>query len=104
MIRSVLNFFKCKPKRIFLLHFSVVRLFLLKPYKSMMLLFLQETINMKVLLPWIAISQSHSESDLAATLEACTSALQLYKIALDTGDPLSMIKGPIVKPVFREYN
>ena len=67
-------------------------------------LFLQETVNMKVLLPWIAISQSHSESDLDATLEACTSALQLYKIALDTGDPLSMIRGPIVKPVFREYN
>ena len=76
----------------------------LNPSMEYRTLFLQETVNMKVLLPWIAISQSHSESDLDATLEACTSELQLYKIALDTGDPLSMIRGPIVKPVFREYN
>jgi len=76
----------------------------LNPSMEYRTLFLQETVNMKVLLPWIAISQSHGESELEATLEACTSALQLYKIALDTGDPLSMIRGPIVKPVFREYN
>ena len=67
-------------------------------------LFLQETISMQVLIPWIAISQSHDETDLNKTIDACTSALQLYKVALDTGDPLSMINGSIVKPVFREYN
>lgn len=65
----------------------------------------QETVRRGVLfrgsfLPTI----SHSERDLAATLEAFDGALGVYRKALDSGRLGDFLTGPPVKPVFRRFN
>ena len=70
------------------------------PYRT---LFLQETIAQGVLIPYIAISYSHSGSDVEHTLEAARKALTVYQHALKDGIG-GYLEGPAVKPVFRKYN
>lgn len=66
-------------------------------------LFAQEMIRNGVLMPWIAISQSHGEVELEATLVATREALLIYRRALEDGIEHHM-HGPELKPVFRKYN
>jgi glutamate-1-semialdehyde 2,1-aminomutase len=66
-------------------------------------LFLQETVRRGVLMPYIAPSLSHSESDIEQTLEAADQALGVVRSALDDGSLRSRIEGPLVRPVFRRY-
>jgi glutamate-1-semialdehyde 2,1-aminomutase len=66
-------------------------------------LFLQEMISQGVLIPYIAISFSHSESDVSRTLEAARRALAVYARALDEGTDKLLVGQP-VKPVFRRFN
>lgn len=66
-------------------------------------IFAQEMIKNGVLMPWIAISYSHQESELAKTLAAVEEALIVYKKALED-EPVKCLQGPVIKPVFRQYN
>lgn len=66
-------------------------------------LFSQEMINNGVLMPWIALSEAHGESELSFTLEAVRKALSVYARALDEGVDKYLV-GPAIKPVFRKYN
>ena len=76
----------------------------LNPSLQYRTLFLQETIKDRILIPWIALSHAHGKAEISQTLNASYNALEVHKIALDTGKIDSMIQGPIVKPVFRAYN
>jgi glutamate-1-semialdehyde 2,1-aminomutase len=66
-------------------------------------LFAQEMIKSRVLIPWIAVSLSHTDKELGLTLDACYKALQIYKEALAKGVDKYLV-GSEVKPVFRKYN
>lgn len=66
-------------------------------------LFAQEMIKSNVLMPWIAISLSHTDKELMLTLDACYSALQIYKEALIEGVDKYLV-GSEIKPVFRKFN
>lgn len=74
-----------------------------QPSLSFRTLFSQEMIKAGVLMPWIAISYSHTETELNLTLEAVRKSLQVYKLALDAGVEKYLV-GPAIKPVFRQFN
>jgi len=66
-------------------------------------LFSQEMIKRGVLMPWIAMSWSHKQTEIEIALEAIHASLKVYKDALDSGVNNFLI-GPSIKPVFRKYN
>ena len=66
-------------------------------------LFTQEMMEKHVIMPYVAISNSHKDSELIITLEAIRHALIIYKKALDEGIP-KYLKSKVIKPVFRKYN
>lgn len=66
-------------------------------------LFAQELIRNGVIMPYIAISQSHGEKELKITLDAVEKGLEVYKRALQEG-VIKYLNGPAIKPVFRKYN
>jgi glutamate-1-semialdehyde 2,1-aminomutase len=66
-------------------------------------LFSQEMINNKVMMPYISLSHSHGESELDQTLVAVHNALQVYKMAIESGLD-KYLKSPVIKPVFRKFN
>ncbi len=66
-------------------------------------LFSQEMINNGVLMPWIALSYAHGETELAFTLRAVKKALSIYAKALNDGID-KYLKGDVIKPVFRTFN
>lgn len=63
----------------------------------------QELLKRGVMMPWIAISQSHGASELEQTLEALDGALSVYVQALDGGVE-NFLQGPAIRPVFRTHN
>jgi glutamate-1-semialdehyde 2,1-aminomutase len=66
-------------------------------------LFSQEMIRNGVLMPWIAQSFAHGDSELQQTLEAARKALAVYARALEEGAE-RFLEGPAIKPVFRQFN
>ncbi len=66
-------------------------------------LFLQEMIKNKVLMPWIALSYAHNETELSRTLEAVRASLKIYAQAIDNGYE-KYLQGDVIKPVFRKFN
>ncbi len=66
-------------------------------------LFLQETVSRGILIPYISISYSHTEKELANTLDAINDTFNICRKALDEGYD-RYLKSKIVKPVFRRYN
>lgn len=66
-------------------------------------LFAQSMMDKKVIIPYIAISFSHTEKELEITLEAIHYALNIYKKALEEGVEI-YLKSDVIKPVFRKYN
>ena len=66
-------------------------------------LFSQEMINHGVLIPWVALSYAHQDTELDITLEAAQNALITYKQALESGIE-HYLKGDVIRPVFRKYN
>ena len=66
-------------------------------------LFAQSMMDKKVIIPYIAISYSHTQKELEITLEAIRYALNIYKRALEEGIEYHL-KSEIIKPVFRKYN
>jgi glutamate-1-semialdehyde 2,1-aminomutase len=70
---------------------------------SMRTLFAQEMINNSVMMPYIAVSNAHKETELDLTLSAVKASLSIYKQALEN-DIGKYLKSQIIKPVFRKYN
>jgi glutamate-1-semialdehyde 2,1-aminomutase len=66
-------------------------------------LFAQELIKNGVMMPYIALSQSHGEEELEMTLNAVRKSLIVYKKALEEG-VRRYLHGPSIKPVFRKFN
>lgn len=66
-------------------------------------LYLQEMIKNGVLIPYIAPSYAHSQEDIAKTLEASRSALEVLKKAIEQKNIHELLIGDPVKPVFRKY-
>ena len=66
-------------------------------------LFAQELLKRGVMMPWIAISQSHGAVELQITLDALDGALSVYTQALDGGVE-RFLQGPAIRPVFRTHN
>jgi glutamate-1-semialdehyde 2,1-aminomutase len=66
-------------------------------------LFLQEAVARGVLMPWIALSYSHSDAELHNTLEVVSDAINVCKNGLSEGLE-KYLKSKVVKPVFRRYN
>ena len=74
-----------------------------KPSMALRTLFAQEMVKHGVLMPWIAISQSHGDSELELTLNAADKAMAVMKQALDSRIE-NFLLGPAIKPVFRSHN
>ncbi|RZJ37486.1 MAG: glutamate-1-semialdehyde 2,1-aminomutase, partial [Brevundimonas sp.] len=94
------------------------------PSLPMRTLFSQEMLKRGVMMPWLAISQAHGETELAMTLDAFDGALAVYRQALDSGVETldafdgalavyrqaldsgveTQLNGPAIKPVFRTHN
>lgn len=66
-------------------------------------LFSQEMIRNGVLMPWIALSYRHGDTELAATEAAIDRAFAVYREALTHGVE-KYLEGPVIKPVFRKFN
>lgn len=66
-------------------------------------LFAQEMIEKNVMMPYIAISYSHQDTELDVTLSAVRHALTIYQQALNNGYE-TVLNSPVIKPVFRKYN
>lgn len=66
-------------------------------------LFAQEMIKNGILIPWIAISYSHGEKELAITGEAIEKSFVTLKKAIDEGYE-NYLNGHVIKPVFRRFN
>lgn len=66
-------------------------------------LFMQEMIKNGVLMPWIAPSFAHGESELDQTLNAVDRSLPILGQALEKGLQDFLI-GAAIKPVFRRFN
>ncbi len=71
---------------------------------SLRTLYLQEMIKEGVLIPYIAIAETHSQQDVEMTLKASRKALGVLKRAVEQGNTDGLLVGKAVKPVFRKYN
>jgi glutamate-1-semialdehyde 2,1-aminomutase len=74
-----------------------------RPSLELRTLLAQELLERGVMMPWIAVSQSHGEAELQQTLHAFDGALAVYRQALD-GGVSRFLRGPAVRPVFRPTN
>ena len=66
-------------------------------------IFLESMMEKKVIIPWIAISAAHGDKELEITKEAFKYSLLQIKRGLSIGIE-NVMKGPILKPVFRKFN
>lgn len=66
-------------------------------------LFVQEMAKYGVLMPWVALSYSHGEDEIALALDAGRNSLEVYRRALDDGID-RYLEGRPIKPVFRKMN
>jgi glutamate-1-semialdehyde 2,1-aminomutase len=73
-----------------------------KPSQPLRTLFMQEMIRHGIIAPSLVVSFSHSEQDIARTLDAIGAALLVYKRALEEGHEKYLLGRP-VKPVFRKF-
>jgi glutamate-1-semialdehyde 2,1-aminomutase len=54
-------------------------------------------------MPSLVVSYSHSDSDIERTVQVVTSALRIYRQALDDGVDKYLVGRP-VKPALRKFN
>lgn len=71
-----------------------------RPSQALRTLFLAETLKRGVMMPSLVIGYSHTEADVALTVEAIAGALDVYRRALDEGVDRHLVGRP-VRPVFR---
>jgi glutamate-1-semialdehyde 2,1-aminomutase len=74
-----------------------------EPSQAFRTLFLQETIKRGVLMPSLVVSYTHSNEDVAKTIEAVDGALTIYKKALENGVENYLVGRPS-EVVFRRFN
>ncbi|RWX80903.1 glutamate-1-semialdehyde 2,1-aminomutase [Neorhizobium lilium] len=74
-----------------------------KPSQTFRSLFLQETIRRGLLAPSLVVSYTHSDEDIAKTLDAIDGALAVYKKALEYGVHNYLVGRPS-DVVFRRFN
>ena len=67
-------------------------------------LFAEQMLESNVLMPYIAISASHSNTELDITLNAAEKAMNIIVQALNDKSVDNYLKSPIIKPVFRKFN
>lgn len=70
---------------------------------SLRTLFLQEMMKEKILIPYIALSFSHGDSEMERTLLALDKSFGVIKKAIN-GQIADYLDSEVVKPVFRQYN
>lgn len=73
------------------------------PSQAFRTLFLQETIKRGILMPSLVVSYTHSEEDVARTIDAVDGALGVYKQALENGVENYLVGRPS-DVVFRRFN
>ena len=73
------------------------------PSQAFRTLFLQETIKRGVLMPSLVVSYTHSDEDVARTIDAVDGALGVYKQALENGVERYLVGRPS-DVVFRRFN
>lgn len=73
------------------------------PWWGLRTLFSQEMIRQGVLMPWMAFSYRHGESELGATEVALQQAMATCSRAVREGVD-KYLSGPEIKPVFRRHN
>jgi len=74
-----------------------------QPSQPFRTLFLQELIARGVIAPSFIVSYSHDDAAIDATVDAVEGALRTYRRALDGGVD-RFLRGPSVKPVYRQRN
>lgn len=74
-----------------------------QPSQPFRTLFMQETMKRGLIMPSSIISYSHSDADVAETVEKIHEALVVYKKALAEGIEKYLV-GRSVQPVWRKYN
>jgi glutamate-1-semialdehyde 2,1-aminomutase len=74
-----------------------------QPSQPFRTLFMQETMKRGLIMPSTIISYSHSDADIAETVEKIHEALVVYKKAINEGIG-KYLKGRSVQPVWRKYN
>jgi glutamate-1-semialdehyde 2,1-aminomutase len=67
-------------------------------------LFAEKMMESNIIMPYIAVSASHGDSELNLTLEAVDKALTTYAEVLDKTNLDGVLKSTPIKPVFRKYN
>ena len=70
---------------------------------SLRTLFLQEMMKEKILIPYIALSFSHGDSEMERTLLALDKSFGVIKKAIGSQVD-DYLDSEVVKPVFRKYN
>lgn len=73
-----------------------------KPSQPFRTLFMQEMVRRRIIAPSFVVSFSHTEADIAQTLEAIGESLLIYERALSEGYEKYLLGRP-VKPVFRKF-
>jgi glutamate-1-semialdehyde 2,1-aminomutase len=73
-----------------------------RPSQEFRTLFMQEMIRRGILAPSFVVSYSHSDADIAHTINAAAEALHIYRKALE-GNISDYLIGRPVKPVFRKF-
>lgn len=67
-------------------------------------LFVQEMVENKVFMPWLAFCYAHGEKELEITANALRNSMKIYQKALEDGVEKYLKSDVIIKPVFRKYN
>ncbi|MER5948595.1 glutamate-1-semialdehyde 2,1-aminomutase [Streptomyces sp. NPDC001904] len=73
----------------------------LRPSQEYRTLFLRELLAGGVLAPSFVVSSALTDADIDRTVDAVARACEVYRKALDAGDPTPWVGGRPVKPVFR---
>ncbi len=74
-----------------------------KPSQQYRTLFLRELITGGVLGPSFVVSAALTDADIDKTIDVVAKACQVYRKALDAGDPTPYMGGRPVQPVFRKF-
>lgn len=73
------------------------------PSQAFRTLLLQETIKRGILMPSLVVSYTHTDDDIARTVDAWDAALECYARALSDGVETFLV-GPPSRSVYRRYN
>ncbi|MFR9805610.1 glutamate-1-semialdehyde 2,1-aminomutase [Pseudonocardia sp. RS010] len=74
-----------------------------RPSQEYRTLFLRELVRGGVLGPSFVVSAALTDEDVDRTIEVVADACEVYRLALEAGDPLRYTGGRPVKPVFRRF-